>query len=800
MKINLLKKISLFFCSVAFALSFVNLKMNVVHADEDEARYAYYDISGDNAQYIEAIKGKTGNELLNGLSLLMSGTQTYINRYDELVEFNIKTDQDPMNENNFIDIYSRKSYSGDWLNGSSWNREHVWPKNLSNGLFTSVSNSDKNAGTDIHHLRPSIASYNNSRSNTPFGEIERDGKYVLDTENKTGLVQDPQYPEDESKTKTVFEPSDNIKGDIARILMYVYVRYSSSLSSSSGELGARGDLDIKKVLLTSSDTDSASWNILVKWNELDPVDYIEIKRNDEAQLIEGNRNVFIDHPEFARMCFADYSGEGALIDLRNTYDSSRVSYLGMDTYSIQTRVGETIKIEAKTFPENIKENITWSSSDKNIARVSSNGKVVILQDGLVNIVAESKSGLKATCYIDADSAGEIFMYDGSPLHSANKYVDNAQTEYTNNGITMSISASYCYQKNGLLWLGPSSGKQNEAAALISKDSAIGQALDLNSDHRGAVLYFNYDLENVAKVTYQQVKGDCNLESKLRLVYSTDNGETYQAIPQTINLGTNTERLAFEFEPISKASYAIVLLSYNALSGYAQSQGPQVTFYRENLTNAEIIDDLIDGLDLSDEADIIFEGYIIQYIKQFYDSLDDNEKVNVTKINVIKSINEVDNVAYEFALNYLYKLYENPSNEEIVEILTSYDNLPEYVKEAFKRYRNIDSTTYGECNSIDDVINALKKEIGYNPSQDSTQIDSATSVPVNSSSINSTSVDSSFVNSSNPISNSPVSNNQMSNDSTSVDSDDNSYPYVIIGVAVGVLLLTGSIILILKKKK
>lgn len=772
MKNRIFNKIALFLCSIALTFCFVHLDTNLVHADD--ARSNYYDISGDNAQYLEDIKGKNGDDLMNGLSLLMAGTQTYINRYDELITMNVQTDQDPMNENNFIDIYSRKSYSGEWLNGSSWNREHVWPKNLSNGLFVTVSNSDKNAGSDVHHLRPSIASYNNSRGNTPFGEIERDAKYVLDTDNQTGLIQDPQYPNDETKTRTVFEPSDNIKGDIARILMYVYVRYSASLSSTSEELGARGNLNIKDVVLTSSDSEVASWNILVKWNEIDPVDYLEIKRNDEAQLIEGNRNVFIDHPEFARMCFTSYSGEGALIDLQNTYDETRVSYLGIDKYSIQTRIGETIKINAKTFPENINENITWSSSNKSVARVSNDGKVVILSDGLTNVVAEAKNGLKATCIIDADSASEIFMYDGSPLHSSNKYVANANKDYTNNGITMNISASYCYQKNGMLWFGPSSGKQSEADALISKDSPVGKALDLKSDHRGAILYFNYDLENVAKVTYQQVKGDCNLDSRLRLVYSLDEGETYQAINQTIVLGTKTDRFAFEFEPIAKARFAIVLLSYNALSGYAQSQGPQVTFYKENLTREEIIDNLITSLDLSDDADKIFEGVIIKHILELYDALDDSEKANVTQLRVLKSLNEVEMTAYEFAANYLDKLYDNPTNEEITEVLEAYENLPEEVKEVVKRYRNINFDLYEECETIEEVLNVLKEKEEENPSQNSSVSENAS--PVTSD--NATSINS-------------VSDESKSNNG-------NMY-LIIIGVVIGASLIAGGVLLLVKKK-
>ena len=79
-----------------------------------------------------------------------------------------------------------------------------------------------------------------------------------------------------------FEPQDSAKGDTARILFYLFVRYTEA-----------DRYDFRDV--------AESLEMLLEWNRLDPVDEWEMERNDETAKIQGNRNPFIDHPEFADM-------------------------------------------------------------------------------------------------------------------------------------------------------------------------------------------------------------------------------------------------------------------------------------------------------------------------------------------------------------------------------------------------------------------------------------------------------------------------------------------------------------------
>lgn len=151
-------------------------------------------------------------------------------------------------EGNIILFYSRQIVSGEWDGGTTFNREHVWPKSLSEGLYTSIDNSDANAGSDLHMLRPESNSVNSSRGNKTFG-----------------------YGEDE------FEPIDSVKGDVARILFYMSVLY---------------ELDIEDSEVASSIA------MLLEWNDLDPVDEAEIARNNVVQKYQGNRNPFVDNQDY----------------------------------------------------------------------------------------------------------------------------------------------------------------------------------------------------------------------------------------------------------------------------------------------------------------------------------------------------------------------------------------------------------------------------------------------------------------------------------------------------------------------
>lgn len=210
------------------------------------------------------------NDLLLELRKLITETHTKEVTYGELRYMLDDTDGAEEDESKVQCLYSQVLFSGTWDGGNSWNREHVWPKSLS--WFPTVNNSTKGAGADLHHIRPEDNRVNSVRNNDKFGEVNGGVEVTTSTGQKTGCYSGGGY----------FEPQDSAKGDTARIIFYLFVRYSEADS-----------YDFTAV--------AQSLEMLLEWNRLDPVDEWEMERNDETAKIQGNRNPFIDYPELAEI-------------------------------------------------------------------------------------------------------------------------------------------------------------------------------------------------------------------------------------------------------------------------------------------------------------------------------------------------------------------------------------------------------------------------------------------------------------------------------------------------------------------
>ena len=160
--------------------------------------------------------------------------------------------------------------------GDCYNREHSWPQ--------SWFKKQETPRTDLHHIFPTDGYVNNRRGNFPFGEV-RSASWTSQNGSKLGTCKTPGY------SGTVFEPIDEYKGDFARAIMYMSVRYY-------GEDGSWGSSDM------TNKSEILPWaiNMLMRWNEQDPVSQKEIDRNNAiCNDYQYNRNPFVDHPEYARM-------------------------------------------------------------------------------------------------------------------------------------------------------------------------------------------------------------------------------------------------------------------------------------------------------------------------------------------------------------------------------------------------------------------------------------------------------------------------------------------------------------------
>ncbi|MFH8369925.1 endonuclease I family protein [Streptomyces sp. NPDC018031] len=222
----------------------------------------------DDTYYRDAI-GKTGPELKQALHTIISD-QTKLS-YDDVWEALKVTDEDPSNPANVILLYTGRSQSKE-SNGTGdddWNREHVWAK--SHGDFGTATG----PGTDIHHLRPTDLTVNSTRGSKDF---DAGGDELQEAPGN--------YTDDDS-----FEPRDAVKGDVARMILYMAVRYD-------GDDGFP-DLEPNDQVGNGSAPHIGRLSVLKKWNDEDPPDDFESKRNQVIfDQYQHNRNPFIDHPEW----------------------------------------------------------------------------------------------------------------------------------------------------------------------------------------------------------------------------------------------------------------------------------------------------------------------------------------------------------------------------------------------------------------------------------------------------------------------------------------------------------------------
>ncbi len=233
--------------------------------------------------YYNSVSGLTGNALKNGLHTILHSTHTTQFSYTNLETQMKITDEDPNNTNNVIEIYTgwsvpKSSYGG---GVTDWNKEHTWSK--SHGDFGNTAP----AGTDLHHLRPCDATVNSFKSNRDFDNGTTSYTDASPPAGYTGAT-DCKY-----RTSDDFEPRDADKGDVARMIFYMAVRYDGVDTSY--------DLELVDYIYSDAGTNQPFYgklSTLLAWHASDPPDAWEALRNNRIKNLQGNRNPFIDHPEY----------------------------------------------------------------------------------------------------------------------------------------------------------------------------------------------------------------------------------------------------------------------------------------------------------------------------------------------------------------------------------------------------------------------------------------------------------------------------------------------------------------------
>ena len=240
--------------------------------------------------YYDGAAGLTGAALKTKLASIITNGHS-AKSYDNLFTGYPSTDTDKYYENDgsVLDMYTEKPSSADSYNfqhgvkkcgnysseGDCYNREHIIPQSFFSEQLPMRG--------DIHFVTPTDGKVNGMRSNYPFGVITSP-TYKSSNDSKLGPNSTTGY------SGTVFEPINEFKGDIARMVLYFITRYESKLSgfSTGNMLGGSAFPGLQ------------SWElqVLLAWNNADPVSQREIDRNNAAYTYQGNRNPYIDHPEY----------------------------------------------------------------------------------------------------------------------------------------------------------------------------------------------------------------------------------------------------------------------------------------------------------------------------------------------------------------------------------------------------------------------------------------------------------------------------------------------------------------------
>ncbi|MFA7195694.1 MAG: endonuclease, partial [Candidatus Neomarinimicrobiota bacterium] len=170
-------------------------------------------------------------------------------------------------------LYTDQQTTGSDMS-ACYNREHSWPKSWANNTYPMY--------TDIFHLYPVQGLANSYRNNNPYGEVGS-ASYTSPNGSKLGNARTGL-----GYTGTVFEPIDDYKGDLARTYFYMTTRYYTE-DSNWGSSGMSDKCELKPWAI----------EMLLNWHDLDPVSQKELDRNEAVYAIQGNRNPFIDDPDFA---------------------------------------------------------------------------------------------------------------------------------------------------------------------------------------------------------------------------------------------------------------------------------------------------------------------------------------------------------------------------------------------------------------------------------------------------------------------------------------------------------------------
>lgn len=275
-----------------YAYGLIDTAENANYSVDQDANGYYYYTYVSSQDYYDGTNDLIKNDLKNELHDIINQDLERAS-YAEAKEYLAISDLSLTDSSKVYNVYDSEVVPALW-DSTSWHREHIWP-NSRLGLDR-VNESNRTIASDLHNLRAITPRVNSSRSDRFYS----DGSGEYTTTDDGG-----------------FYPGDDHKGDVARIILYMAVMYD--------ELILTDDLD---ALLDETDhytpagARMGQLNLLLRWHKQDPVDAFEQQRNQAIYEAQGNRNPFIDKPEFVHLIWENK----AISDLLNPDEPVNFQY------------------------------------------------------------------------------------------------------------------------------------------------------------------------------------------------------------------------------------------------------------------------------------------------------------------------------------------------------------------------------------------------------------------------------------------------------------------------------------------
>ena len=385
--------------------------------------------------YYQSADGKKGSALKTALFNIIKNPS--VTSYKGLYDAYIQTDTRPdgyvrdwySNATNYRhNVDNKGNYTKE---GDMYNREHSVPQSWFNEASPMKS--------DIVHVLPTDGYVNNRRSSYPLADVNNVTYSSQNSYSKLGSCKNEGY------SGTVFEPNDEIKGDMARIYFYMATCYQDKCGNWGGGI------------FTSSGMVDWEMNVMKAWSKLDPVDDVEIARNNAVKEVQGNRNPFVDYPGLE-----DYIW-GNMTDVAFSYDNyagggGETATVAMPTFSPDAGTYyNSVQVEIDCATEGADIYFTTDGADASEQSIAYMGPFEVTQTSTIKAVAikdGKRSAQAEATYTITDESIEPQPGGSIEIALNNAFFgtsfNGAITNYTNDlvGTKGGVSVTYSLGEGG----------------------------------------------------------------------------------------------------------------------------------------------------------------------------------------------------------------------------------------------------------------------------------------------------------------------------------------------------------------